>query len=95
MTPGSVRIPGDPGKPESGSRVVVACPDCHWHEITDRPRLTCPKNAAHRRPLVVKAYVACTKRCWANWFDRYPAGCSAGTAEVPHLIRLTKLHFPS
>jgi hypothetical protein len=79
-----------PPSQSSNIRILVACPDCAWWQITDRVPLDCGQDFNHRRPQAVHAHVACSAGCWDDWFDRLPSGCSA---DPRHQLNVTQYQF--
>lgn len=73
MSPGDIRLAGDPGPGRPSRKFFLGCPDCKWLEARTDMVATCPSGLHPARRMEVK--YACNACGWVAWCKN-PVECN-------------------
>jgi hypothetical protein len=65
MSPGDIKLAGDPGPGRPGRKFFVGCPECKWLEARTDAVATCESGQHLARRMEVK--YACKVCRWVEW----------------------------
>jgi hypothetical protein len=79
MSPGDIRLAGDPGPGRQGPEFFVGCPQCKWLEPRTDTVATC--ESGQHRALLMEVQYFCVVCKWKEWCEG-PVVCNVSASHT-------------